>query len=286
MPGPSGLTWPANWASPETVAVAVGNVDSFVSFPGAGAEGAGTYVMVVGTSICDLVVHQKEIMLTGITGVARDGIVPGLFGYEAGQPAVGDMLGWFADILTGPGTNGGVDGLPGLERAAAALAPAQTGLVALDWWNGNRSVLADADLSGVVAGLTLTTTAVDIYRSLLESIAFGNKAVLDNFRDGGLELNEVVACGGIAEKSPLLMQMLADVSGLTVDGAGVVPGAGAGFGPIWRRGCRPGSGRRSAVSQTRPRLCARRPARLILQNRRQPPFTATCTGSGRTYMTR
>ena len=138
---------------------------------------------------------------------------------------------------------GAVDGLPGLERAAAALAPAQTGLVALDWWNGNRSVLADADLSGVVAGLTLTTTAVDIYRSLLESIAFGNKAVLDNFRDGGLELNEVVACGGIAEKSPLLMQMLADVCGLTVDGAGVVPGAGAGFGPIWRRGCRPGSGR-------------------------------------------
>jgi L-ribulokinase len=201
---------------PESVAVAVGNVDSFVSFPGAGAEGTGTYVMVIGTSICDLVVHPKEITLAGITGVAKDGIVPGLFGYEAGQPAVGDMLGWFADILSRPGGNGAVDGLPALERAAAALAPAQTGLVALDWWNGNRSVLADADLSGVVAGLTLSTTAVDIYRALLESIAFGNKAVLDNFRDGGLELNEVVACGGIAEKSPLLMQMLADVCGLTV----------------------------------------------------------------------
>jgi L-ribulokinase len=201
---------------PESVAVAVGNVDSFVSFPGAGAEGAGSYVMVVGTSICDLVVHQREITLAGITGVAKDGIVPGLFGYEAGQPAVGDMLGWFGDMLSGASGHRGANGLPALERAAAALSPAQTGLVALDWWNGNRSVLADADLSGVVAGLTLSTTAVDIYRALLESIAFGNKAVLDNFRDGGFALNEVVACGGIAEKSPLLMQMFADVCGLPV----------------------------------------------------------------------
>ena len=187
---------------PEGVAVAVGNVDSFVSFPGAGAEGAGSYVMVVGTSICDLVVHRRQITLAGITGVAKDGIVPGLFGYEAGQPAVGDMLGWFGDMLSGASGHRGTGGLPALERAAAALSPAQTGLVALDWWNGNRSVLADADLSGVVAGLTLSTTAVDIYRALLESIAFGNKAVLDNFRDGGFELTEVVACGGIAGKKP------------------------------------------------------------------------------------
>jgi len=201
---------------PGRVAVAVGNVDSFVSFPGAGAEGAGTYVMVVGTSICDLVVHQREITLSGITGVAKDGIVPGLYGYEAGQPAVGDMLGWFGDILSPPEGKSTVDVLPGLERAAAVLAPGQTGLVALDWWNGNRSVLADADLSGVVAGLTLSTTTADIYRALLESIAFGNKAVLDNFRDAGFELNEIVACGGIAEKSPLLMQMFADVCGTTV----------------------------------------------------------------------
>ena len=201
---------------PETVAIAVGNVDSFVSFPGAGAEGAGTYVMVVGTSICDLVVHQWEITLPGITGVAKDGIVPGLYGYEAGQPAVGDMFGWFADILSQAGGNGAGDSLPELERGAAALVPAQTGLIALDWWNGNRSVLGDADLSGVLAGLTLSTTAVDIYRALLESIAFGNKAILDNFSQGGFELEEVVACGGIAEKSPLLMQMLADVCGLTI----------------------------------------------------------------------
>lgn len=200
---------------PEGVAVAVGNVDSFVSFPGAGAERAGTYVMVVGTSICDLVVNQREVALGGITGVAKDGIVPGLYGYEAGQPAVGDMLGWFADLLAGPARNG-AQGLPALESAAAALGPGQTGLVALDWWNGNRSVLGDADLSGVVAGLTLSTTAAEVYRALLESIAFGNKAVVDNFQDAGFELDEIVACGGIAEKSPLLMQIFADVSGLAV----------------------------------------------------------------------
>jgi len=200
---------------PTDVAVAVGNVDSFVSFPGAGAEGSATYVMVIGTSICDMVVHRQEIALAGITGVAKDGILPGLYGYEAGQPAVGDMLGWFGDNLA-PAGGSGASLLPALERAAAALAPGQTGLVALDWWNGNRSVLADADLSGVLVGLTLQTSAVDIYRALLESIAFGNKAILDNFSEGGLQLREIVACGGLAEKSPLLMQLISDVSGLAV----------------------------------------------------------------------
>jgi L-ribulokinase len=207
------------------VAVAVGNVDSFVAFPGTGAEGPGTYVMVIGTSICDLVVHSLELPLTGITGVAEAGILPGFFGYEAGQPAVGDMLAWFAALLSSPaGENGGVgtgprggDGtsttLLSLESAAAALVPAQSGLVALDWWNGNRSILADAGLSGVLAGLTLQTGAPEIYRALMESIAFGNKAILDNFEAGGLDIEEIIACGGIAEKSPLLMQLIADISG-------------------------------------------------------------------------
>jgi L-ribulokinase len=218
------------WGLAENVAVAVGNVDSFVSFPGAGAEGSTTFVMVIGTSICDLVVHPEEVALEGITGVAKDGIIPGLYGYEAGQPAVGDMFGWFAENLAHAGGAGGAGRtLRDLEQAAAALAPAQTGLVALDWWNGNRSVLADADLSGVIAGLTLQTSAVDVYRALLESVAFGNKAIMDNFCSGGLELDEVVACGGIAEKSPLLMQIIADVSGRTVSvpSSSQVPARGA-----------------------------------------------------------
>jgi L-ribulokinase len=253
--------WAARLGLRPTVKVAVGNVDSFVSFPGTGAGGAGKWVMVVGTSICDMVVDLDEVLLAGITGVAKEGILPGLYGYEAGQPAVGDMLAWFAEVFTRTGLSAnflgeqaqgqpaGVAGggagiarepagapgldaarrLSGLESSAARLAPASTGLVALDWWNGNRSVLADADLTGVIAGLTLQTSAVEVYRALLESVAFGNLVILDNFRDNGFSLDEIVACGGIAEKSPLMMQLFADTSGLpvTVPASQQVPARGS-----------------------------------------------------------
>jgi L-ribulokinase len=201
----------------DDVAVAVGNVDSFVSVPGAGVERAGTLVTVVGTSICDMVVHPEQILLPGITGVVRDGILPGLYGYEAGQPAVGDMLGWYVGELLGTDESDRARRHEELERAAGALAPASTGLVALNWWNGNRSILADADLSGVIAGLTLATTPVEIYRALLESIAFAARRIVDNFADHGLAIDRIVACGGIAEKSPVLMQMFADITRRPVD---------------------------------------------------------------------
>ena len=206
------------------VAVAVGNVDSFVSVPGAGVESPGTFVMVVGTSICDLVVDPAEVRLPGITGVVRDGILPGLYGYEAGQAAVGDMLAWFVETLAPPGCEHTT-----LEQAAAAVAPGASGLVALDWWNGNRTILADADLSGVLVGLTLQTTREQIYRALLESIAFGNRRIIENFEEHGMQLEEIVACGGIAEKSPLTMQLLADTSGLrvSVPDSAQVPARGA-----------------------------------------------------------
>jgi L-ribulokinase len=199
----------------ESAAVAVGNVDSFVSMPGCGVDRPGTFVMVVGTSICDLIIDPREVRLPGITGVVRDGILPGLYGYEAGQPAVGDMLAWFVEEI-GAGGSAGEDPYEALEQAAAELRTGETGLVALDWWNGNRSILADADLTGVIAGLRLQTTKVEIYRALLESIAFGSRRILDNFSEHGLDCGEIVACGGIAEKSPLMMQMLADTSGRPV----------------------------------------------------------------------
>jgi L-ribulokinase len=193
------------------VAVAVGNVDSFVSVPGAGVENPGVFVTVVGTSICDMVIGPDEVRLPGITGVVKDGILPGLYGYEAGQVAVGDMLAWFVEALGRTGS-----AFDDLERGAAEFGPGETGLVALDWWNGNRSILADADLSGAIFGLTLHSTPEEIYRALLESIAFGNRRIMDNFVDHGVPLTEIVACGGIAEKSPLTMQLFADVSGRTV----------------------------------------------------------------------
>jgi L-ribulokinase len=197
---------------PASVAVAVGNVDSFVSVPGAGVEEPGTFVMVIGTSICDMVIDAQERRPPGITGVVRDGILPDLYGYEAGQVAVGDMLAWFVATLApgGPGT------YEALEHEAAMLAPGSSGLVALDWWNGNRSILADADLTGVIFGLTLHTTPAEIYRALLESIAYGNRRIMDTFEEHGMALTEIVACGGIAERSPLMMQLIADISGRRV----------------------------------------------------------------------
>jgi L-ribulokinase len=192
-------------------AVAVGNVDSFVSVPGAGVERSGVYVTVMGTSTCDMVVHPEEIRLPGITGVVRDGILPGLYGYEAGQPAVGDMLAWFVDtFMDGPRT------FADLEEQAAKLSPGETGVLALPWWNGNRSILTDADLTGVLFGLQLGSSAVDVYRALLESIAFATKRIMDNFDEHGLELTEIVAVGGIPARSPLLMQLLADTTGREV----------------------------------------------------------------------
>jgi L-ribulokinase len=209
---------------PDSVQVAVGNVDSFVSVPGAGVQEPGTFVTVVGTSTCDMVVSPQEIRLPGITGVVRDGILPGSYGYEAGQTAVGDMLAWFVGAL-----GADADAFTELEQGAAELLPGETGLVALDWFNGNRSILADADLTGAIFGLTLQSSAEEIYRALLESIAFGNRRIIENFEEHGIAISEIVACGGIAEKSPLLMQMIADTSGrpVHVPASSEIPARGA-----------------------------------------------------------
>jgi len=202
-----------------SVAVAVGNVDSFVSLPAAGVQRPGVFVMVVGTSICDLVIDRHEVRMPGITGVVEDGILPGFFGYEAGQAAVGDMFAWFGGRLLGlqsDESSAGQSWYDEFERAAGAIAPGASGLVALDWWNGNRTILGDADLSGVIAGLTLATTPTEVYRALLESVAFGTRCIIENFVSHGVPISEVVACGGIAERSALMMQLLADVTGLPV----------------------------------------------------------------------
>jgi len=232
---------------PESVAVAVGNVDAWVSVPGVGVEDPGTFVIVIGTSICDMIVHPEETRLPGITGVVKDGILPGLYGYEAGQAAVGDMLAWFVEKLAqDPGS------YEQLENAAAQLGPGETGLLALDWWNGNRTILADADLTGAIFGLTLHTTREEIYRALLESIAFGSRRIMDNFEEYGLVLSEVVACGGIAERSPLMMQLLADTSGRRVHVPEVqeIPARGAALFGAVAAGVYDDIG--SAISATRP----------------------------------
>ncbi len=229
------------------VAVAVGNVDAFASVPGAGVDRPGTFVIAIGTSICDMVVSEQEIRLPGITGVVRDGILPGMFGYEAGQAAVGDMLAWFVRTLDGDDRT-----YVELEELAARMTPGESGLLTLDWFNGNRSILADADLSGTIMGLTLRSAPADIYRSMLESIALGSRRIMDNFAEHGIELTEIVANGGISEKSPLTMQMLADSSGrpVHVPAASEIPARGAALFAAVAAGVHDGID--AAIEATRP----------------------------------
>ncbi len=203
------------------VAVAVGNVDAHVSVPAMGVTEPGNMVMIMGTSICHMVLGDREVNVPGMCGVVEDGILPGLFGYEAGQSAVGDIFGWFVDncvprAYEDEATALGVDVFGLLESKASNLKPGESGLLALDWWNGNRSILVDADLTGMILGLTLATKPEAIFRSLVEATAFGTKTIIDAFAESGIEINGLYACGGLPEKNPLLMQVFSDVTGLEI----------------------------------------------------------------------
>jgi L-ribulokinase len=202
--------------------VAVANVDAHVSVPAVGVTKPGTMVAVMGTSTCHLVLGDRLATAEGMCGVVEDGIVPGLFGYEAGQSAVGDIFGWFTRQATPPelhdrASREGLDIHGVLEREAWALRPGESGLLALDWWNGNRSILVDVDLSGLLVGATLATTPADTYRALLESTAFGTRAIIESLERAGVTVERVVACGGLPERNQLLMQISADVTGRPFD---------------------------------------------------------------------
>jgi L-ribulokinase len=157
-------------------------------------------------------------MVEGMCGTVEDGIVPGLWGFEAGQSAVGDIFAWFfghavPDYIHREARQLKVPFAAALEKRAAALKPGESGLLALDWWNGNRSVLVDVDLTGVLLGMTLATKAEEIYRALIEATAFGTRTIIEAFESKGVEVNALVACGGLPEKNKLLMQIYADVTG-------------------------------------------------------------------------
>jgi L-ribulokinase len=200
------------------IAVAVANVDAHVSTPAASVTKPGTLVAIMGTSTCHIILSDSAPVIPGACGVVQDGVIPGFFGYEAGQSAVGDIFGWFVERCVPPiyheqARERGVSVHEILEEAAAALRPGESGLLALDWWNGNRSVLVDADLSGLMVGMTLATQAPEMYRALIEATAFGTRAIIDAFEAGGIKIDRVVACGGLPERNRLLMQIYADVTG-------------------------------------------------------------------------
>ena len=186
-------------------AVGAAIIDAHSAVPAATVVEAGRMVMVIGTSTCHMLLDERHAAVEGVGGVVRDGIVEGFSGYEAGQPAVGDLFGWFAKLA------GGGD-FAALEREAAGCPPGARGLLALDWWNGNRSVLVDANLSGLLVGLTLSTTAAEIYRALIEATGFSTRRILDAFEAERIPVRELIAVGGLADRSPLLLQVYADVT--------------------------------------------------------------------------
>ncbi len=201
---------------PEGIAVAIGNVDAHVTVPAAGPVAAGKMVAIMGTSTCHVMNGAELAEVPGMCGAVDGGIVAGLWGYEAGQSGVGDIFAWFArngvpGELTGEARERGVSVQQLLDEKAVAEPVGAHGLIALDWEGGNRSVLVDGRLSGVIVGLTLATTAPEIYRALLESTAFGTRMIMDTFSASGVPVTELVVAGGLIKSKPL-MQIYADVT--------------------------------------------------------------------------
>jgi L-ribulokinase len=199
------------------IAVAVGIIDAHAGVPAVGAVHPGQLVMTMGTSTCHMLISDKSKEIEGICGMVEDGIIPGYYSYETGQVAVGDSFAWYVEqavprYVKQQAGEAGIGVHQFLEEKASTYKPGQSGLVALDWWNGNRSVLVNANLSGLIAGLTLTTKPEELYRTLLESTAFGTRRIIENFTEAGVEVGEIFACGGLPQKNKLLMQIYADVT--------------------------------------------------------------------------
>jgi L-ribulokinase len=199
-------------------AICIGNVDAHVSVPAAAVTGAGTMVIIMGTSNCHMLMGTEEREVPGMCGMVEDGIITGFYGYEAGQSCVGDHFAWFTEncapaAYEAEAKTKGVDIHELLEAKAALQRPGQHGLIALDWWNGNRSVLVDVDLTGMLIGATLATKPEDIYRALIEATAYGTRMIVDTFQNNGVPVDTIVACGGLPERNHLLMQIYADVTG-------------------------------------------------------------------------
>ncbi len=208
--------WAKKLGLPATAAIAVGAFDAHMGAVGAGIR-PGTLVKILGTSTCDIMIQPNSAPLSdipGVCGIVNGSVMDGYYGIEAGQSAVGDIFLWFINNLVPEkyGTTAD-EKFKNLERAAERLKPGESGLIALDWNNGNRTILVDVRLSGLLIGQTLHTQPHEIYRALVEATAFGALRIIDRIEEYGVPVKEVVNCGGLAAKNPLLMQIYADVSG-------------------------------------------------------------------------
>ena len=219
--------WAHSLGLREGIAIAMGGFDAHYGAVGSGIQ-TGTFVKIIGTSTCDCAIapaSERMADIPGICGIVNGSIMPGYYGIEAGQSAVGDILKWWVEGVC----RGGETLHAELSAEAARLAPGESGLVALDWNNGNRTILVDPRLTGLIVGQTLHTTRAEIYRALIEATAFGARAIVDRLREYGVTIERVVCCGGIAEKNDLFMQIYADVIGqpMLIAGSPQTPALGA-----------------------------------------------------------
>jgi L-ribulokinase len=220
----------------EGIVIAMGGFDAHYGAVGSGIE-EGTLVKIIGTSTCDCVITPVSragepggsppavSTIPGICGIVNGSIMPGYHGIEAGQSAVGDILNWWVDVVC----QGGEALHAELSREAGTIKPGASGLLALDWNNGNRTILVDPRLTGLIVGQTLHTTRAEIYRALIEATAFGARAIIDRMKEYGVAIDRVVCCGGIAEKNDVFMQIYADVIGqpMLIAGSSQAPALGA-----------------------------------------------------------
>jgi len=205
-------TWAKRTGLTAGIPVAVGAFDAHLGAIGSGVA-PGALVKIIGTSTCDIAVCSSKQPLAdvpGLCGIVDGSVLPGYFGLEAGQSAVGDIFNWFVNYLQ-PGGKAGTH--EALTADAAKLKPGESGLLALDWNNGNRTILVDQRLTGLLVGPTLYTTPAEIYRALIEATAFGALTIINRFEEYGVKIDQVINCGGIAEKNPVVMQIYADVTG-------------------------------------------------------------------------
>ena len=207
------LEWAERTGLTAGIPVAVGAFDAHLGGVGSGIA-PGTLVKIIGTSTCDMMVvplGEKLADVPGLCGIVNGSILPGFYGLEAGQSAVGDIFNWFVNYIQPLGKGKGTH--QALSAAAARMKPGESGLLALDWNNGNRTILVDQRLTGLLLGQTLYTTPAEIYRALVEATAFGALTIINRFEEYGVKVDRIVNCGGIAEKNPMVMQIYADVTG-------------------------------------------------------------------------
>lgn len=244
--------WSKSLGLPQGIPIAVGALDAHLGAVGSGIDN-GILVKIMGTSTCDIMIYPGENELAdipGVSGIADDSVIPGYYGIEAGQSAVGDIFNWFVSRVLDD-----KDAHERLSEEASKLKAGQNGLLALDWNNGNRNVLTDPNLSGLLVGQTLHTTSAEIYRALIEATAFGARRIIEQLENYHVDIHKVINCGGIAEKNPLVMDIYANVLNRPMEIAGspetvalgaAIMGAAAGF---------KNNGQQHSIKEIQRRVC-------------------------------